>query len=490
MSLRKAAPAATTPTTLDALPVSSTDLLHGLATDRTFELETRYGNRDFIRILRALGIAGPFKIASPWELEDAKGVRRIHATGYAALPFGEHYPPLVDFVRQYLETSQDQALPNQSASAWRAALEANLVSLLARVAPSHADSRVFFTNSGAEAIETALKLLRAARPRSSYIINFRKAYHGKTLGALSLTPNEEYQSPFRPPTEHVVTVPYGNLELFEAALFKLGPDKVAGVFVEPVQGEGGVVVPPEGFLSGLGQLCREQNVLIVADEVQTGLGRSGYHFASIEWGGLEPDIITLAKPLGGGLLPLSATIARQEIYLKMLGGLKCKSHSTTMGGNTLAMAIGVKSLELLVSENLAQRAQQLGKKGLAKLEGIQRRYPNCLTEVRGLGMLFALQFKTVVNPAFTFGRTGLTGDLSGMLGLRSLYYAGVVGNASLNAGHTVRLTPALNIPEELFDELLTRVEKAARKHPAAWKMLAKTSPFALSRLAKAVLGRD
>ncbi|HNQ98577.1 MAG TPA: aspartate aminotransferase family protein, partial [Trueperaceae bacterium] len=147
------------------LPVSTRDLLHGKTPLDVLDLEGRHGNGDLLKVLDILGIAGPFKVLSPWELEDETGRNLIHAGGYAAMPFGEGYPPLVDFVRDYLTENRQLGLPQQSLSEWRAALETNLVALLASVAPSHADSHVYFGNSGAEAVEAALKMARAARPK-------------------------------------------------------------------------------------------------------------------------------------------------------------------------------------------------------------------------------------------------------------------------------------------------------------------------------------
>src|SRR5690606_24695444 len=171
---------------------------------------------------------------------------------------------------------------------WRAALEKNLVALLSSVAPSHSDSHVFFTNSGAEAIEAAIKMVRAHKKEASLFINFAHAYHGKTLGALALTPSEEYQAPFRPLNPEVITLPFGDEAALARALAQRGR-QVAAIGIEPVQGEGGVITPPDGYLQGVGELAREHGVLVLADEIQTGLGRAGSWFASVT-AGLEPDI--------------------------------------------------------------------------------------------------------------------------------------------------------------------------------------------------------
>ena len=463
--------------------ITTDEVLAGLpgATD----LEARYGNGDLIRALDILGLAGPFKVLSPWELEDERGRHLVNAGGYAALPFGEMYPPLVDFIRRYLVKNSAMSLPQQSASAWRAALEANLVSLLAREAHGHADSQVFFSNSGAEAVEAALKFAKAARPGATYLINFTGSYHGKTAGALSLTPNEEYQALFRPLLPNVVTLPYGDAGRLVDTVRDLGADNVTAVVLEPVQGEGGVIHPPLDFLPAVNRL-RERGVLVIADEIQTGLGRSGRMFASLA-GGLEPDIITLAKPLGGGLVPVGATIARRWIVKKMLGGVESKRHSNTFGGGSLAMAVGLKSLEIIVQEGLVERSKKLGEEGLARLEQIRAAHPDFLAEVRGAGLLFALQLQPLVPPGLLGTKAELAQQLGSGLALRALHEAGVHACYTLNSSRTLRLTPALNMPERVFDEMLTRVEGAASAHRKAWKLMTNTPPSILLRLAKLAL---
>ncbi len=469
------------------LPVSVNDVLGGLSPGRTVDLETAHGNGDLIKVLDILGIGGPFTVTSPWELQDERGRHLVNAGGYAALPFGEMYPPLVSFVKQYLETNAAMSLPQQSASAWRAALEANLVALLAREAPSHADSQVFFSNSGAEAVEAAVKFARAARPGARYLLNFTKAYHGKTLGALSLTPNEEYQNVFRPMLPGVKTLPYGDAGAFQRAVRELGPKTIAAVVLEPVQGEAGVITPPPDFLPTVQTLAEQHNLLVIADEIQSGLGRTGSWFASTA-GGLVPDIVTLAKPLGGGLVPVGATIARKQIVKQALGGLESKRHSNTFGGGSLAMAVGLKSLEIIHEEGLVERARVNGERGLARLREIQARHPGFVEEVRASGMLFALQLRPVVASRFTPGQTELVKQLGSALAMRALHLRGVHVCFTLNASQTVRLTPALNLPDDLFEEMFNRVERTAQSHPHTWQLLSQTPLPRLLRLARLALG--
>ncbi len=468
------------------LPVRSDALVAGLPEGETRRLERAHGNRDLMELLDVLGLAGPFKTTSPWELEDVDGAHLIHAGGYAAVPFGERYAPLNDAVVQHLREGRSLGLPQQSLSDWRAAVETNLVALLAAVAPSHADSRVFFSNSGAEAVEAAVKFVRAARPGGGTIINFTRGYHGKTAWALALTPNEEYQAPFQPLPGPVRTVPFGDLDAFDATLRSLGPDKVTAVIVEPVQGEGGVLTPPAGFLAGLGARCRAHGILVIADEIQTGLGRTGHWFASVA-GGLDPDVITLAKPLGGGIVPIGATIARAKVYQKMLPGTESKRHSNTFGGGTLAMVVAQRALELIVDEGLVAKARRDGEIGLARLRATAERWPDFISEVRGAGMLFAIQVRPVAPEKRLPVDPELVHLLGAALALRALHQHGVHGCYSINAQRVVRLTPALNLPEELRDTLFDRVDATAATHKQAWKLLGTLSPNRWMRLARLAL---
>ncbi len=467
------------------LPVHSDDLFAGVDRATTVAREHAHGNRDLMGLVDVLGIGGPFRALSPWELEDEEGRHLIHAGSYAAVPFGEGYAPLVQTVERYLAETHDIGLPQSSLSAWRAAVEETLVAILAAVAPSHARSRVFFSNSGAEAIEAAVKFVRAYRPGGT-LINFTHAYHGKTAAALALTPNEEYQAPFRPLFGPVTTVPYGDLDAFEATLRDLGPDKVTAVVIEPIQGEGGVIRPPAGFLSDLGELCRRHGILVVADEIQTGLGRTGHWFASVA-DGLDPDVITLAKTLGGGLLPVAATIAREDIFLKMLPGVESKRHSNTFGGATLPMVVALRSLELIHEEGLVAKARRDGEVGLARLRALAERFPDLIVEARGAGMLFALQIRPVAPSRFLPVDAELVDQVGAALGLRALHLGGVHGCYSINAQRVVRLTPPLNLPEDLRDTLFERVEATTAAFPQSWRLLKTMSPARWMRLARLAL---
>ena len=453
--------------------IRADDVLEGkLSGAQATALEQHSGHGKLIRLLEVVGVGGPFTVASPWELDDQRGQRLINASGYAALPFGDNPPELNAFLRQVLEKTDQVMFAQQSITTWRAALETNLVRLLARESGDHQTSRVFFSNSGAEAIEAAIKFAQAARPKAKYLINFTRAYHGKTLGSLAITPNPNLQGPFRNILNPaVITLPFGDAEAVERAIKRVG-DQVIAVVLEPILGEAGVRIPPPGFLKRVGEVCRAAGVIVIADEIQTGLGRTGHWFESVAQG-LTPDILTLAKPLGGGMLPVGATIVRDEIYKPLLGSIETvKRHSNTFGGNSLAMAVGLKSLELLIESDSPARSRMLGERGLTRLKALQRQHPGLLEDVRGAGMLFAMNFRPVAKLPLK-AQASLIAEATGMLALSAFYRHGVLLNFSLNAARTMRLTPAMNMPQELFDRLFDQVEAAAADHPSSFALVQK-----------------
>jgi vacuolar-type H+-ATPase subunit H len=236
--------------------------------------------------------------------------------------------------------------------------------------------------------------------------------------------------------------------------------------VEPIQGEAGVIAPPPGFLRALGALAAEHGIIVVADEIQSGLGRTGHWFASVA-DGLDPDIITLAKPLGGGIVPIGAVIARRSIYRAMLSGVKSKLHSNTFGGGALACAVALRSLELIHDEGLVEKAREDGAYGLERLRAIRDAHPQLIGEVRAAGMLFAITIKPVLPGRLLPIDPALVPQLSAFLGIAALHRAGVHACYSENAEGIVRFTPPLTIPRPTLATMFDRVEAMAGAAQAA-----------------------
>jgi predicted acetylornithine/succinylornithine family transaminase len=251
-------------------------------------------------------------------------------------------------------------------------------------------SRVFFTNSGTESVEAAIKFARRIGNASgrTELVAFEGAFHGRTMGALSITWREKYRTPFEPLVPGVRFCPWNDLV---AAKSMIGA-KTAGVFIEPVQGEGGIRVAPGDFLHGLADICREAGALLVSDEVQCGLGRTGAMFA-FQQAHIRPDIVTLAKPLGGGL-PLGAVLLREELA----GALHVGDHGSTFGGNPVAAAASLVVMDKLTSTDFLGKIEKKGRMLGRNLRAMQRKYPKQIRDIRGVGLMFGVEMSGPAAP--------------------------------------------------------------------------------------------
>lgn len=267
------------------------------------------------------------------------------------------------------------------------------------------DTMVYFSNSGAEANEGAIKLAKYVTRRPG-VISFKNSFHGRTIGTVSVTGSSAaYRKFYEPLLPSVYWADYANchrcpfqqkagqcamecLKQFDSIFHKLiDPDCVACMIVEPVQGEGGYIVPPAAFLQGLRDLCDQHGILLIFDEVQTGIGRTGELYA-YQTLGVRPDILTSAKALGGGI-PLSAVIAKKEIMQQWPAG----AHGGTFGGNPLACAAALETLKIIEDEHLLDHCKQMGAYFLDRLAALQRSYPAVIGDVRGLGLMVAMEIQ-------------------------------------------------------------------------------------------------
>ena len=263
---------------------------------------------------------------------------------------------------------------------------------LARIAPMKEKCRVFLGNSGTEAVEGSIKLARFAT-RRQYLVSFLGAFHGRSYGSVSLTASKaKYHAGFGPMLPGVFYAPFGHvadLKWFDEVLFDrlVPPDEVAAIIVEPIQGEGGYVVPEDGFLQGLRRICDEHGILLIADEVQSGGGRTGKMWAIQNWD-VEPDIVATAKGIASGM-PLGAFIARDPLMTKWGPG----AHGTTYGGNPLACAAALETIKLLEG-GLMANATARGNELLTGLRALQARFPSVIRDVRGIGLMIGVEFDT------------------------------------------------------------------------------------------------
>jgi putrescine aminotransferase len=351
--------------------------------------------------------------------------------GFSVFLLGHRHPAVTEAVKAQIDTHPltTRVLLNP--------LLAQAATMLAEIAPAGLDY-VCFTNSGAEAVEVALKLARLNGKRR--LISAENGFHGKTLGALSVTGRPSFQGPFTPLLDGVEFVPYGDLEAMEAALSRARDQ--ACVILEPVQGEAGVIIPPVGYLSEIRRLCSEYGALLVIDEIQTGLGRLGTW-----WGceGVVPDILLSGKVLGGGVVPVGAAIASSNVY----AGLNRDPflHSSTFAGNPLAMSAVIATIETLQREDVPSRAASLGATILEGVQGILREHcPGLVTDVRGIGLLIGIEF-TADHIASDF--------------ILELLQRKVVLSNSLNSVRVARLTPSAFLTGDQLDWLFDAVRSAA-----------------------------
>jgi acetylornithine/N-succinyldiaminopimelate aminotransferase len=258
--------------------------------------------------------------------------------------------------------------------------------LAARLVEASFADTVFFSNSGAEAMEGAIKTARkyhavSGNPERTRIIAFESAFHGRTLATLSAAGAKKYLDGFGEPLAGFDHVPYGDLEAAKKAITK----ETAAILVEPVQGESGVRVPPPSFLRGLRELCDQHGLLLVLDEVQTGMGRTGKLFA-YEWAGIEPDVLGTAKGIGGGF-PLGATLATAEAAKGMTAG----THGSTFGGNPLATAVGNAVLDVILAPGFLEHVRESGLRIKQRLAELKDRHPSVIAEIRGEGLLIGIR---------------------------------------------------------------------------------------------------
>lgn len=349
---------------------------------------------------------------------DVRGKEYVDCTGsYGVALLGHCHPRIVSAVRAQVEKliSCHAGYYNDK--------RAEFLQKLTSITPKGLN-KAFLSNSGAESVECALKLARKHSGKPE-VIAVMGAFHGKTMGALSATWDKKYRESFQPLVPEIKHVPPDNLEKMREGISR----KTGAILVEPVRGEGGIRVPPEGYLKGLREMCDEKNVLLIFDEVQTGFGRTGKIFACEHWG-VVPDVLCLAKPLAGGL-PLGATVAREDI----MSSFKVGDHSTTYSGSPLVCAAGCAAIEALLEEKLAERAASLGDYFKSKLRMLQGKHKS-VKEVRGLGLMLGMETKFDV--------------------LNVLIKAMEAGVLVLDAGrNVVRFLPPLVIGEDLIDKVIS-----------------------------------
>lgn len=343
-----------------------------IKTEELIEQTEKYGANNYhplpIVISRAEGV---------W-VEDPEGNKYMDMlSAYSAVNQGHRHPKIIQALKDQADkvTLTSRAFHNDQLGPW-----------YEKICHLTKKEMALPMNTGAEAVETAVKAARrwsydvkGVTEKQAEIIACTGNFHGRTMTAVSLSSEAEYKRGFGPMLPGIKLIPYGDLEALKSAITA----NTAAFLIEPIQGEAGIVIPPEGFMKEAFELCKKNNVLFIADEIQAGLGRTGKMFAC-EWEGIEPDMYILGKALGGGVFPISCVVANQDI----LGVFNPGSHGSTFGGNPLACAVSIAALDVLIDEKLSDKSLELGQYFVSKLKEIQN--PR-IKEVRGRGLFIGVE---------------------------------------------------------------------------------------------------
>jgi putrescine aminotransferase len=399
-----------------------------------------YFNRGWLDYRKSVTEAGDWA-ATEWTgsgalFEDVLGRKFIDCLGgYGMMDLGWGHPDVVKAVKAQLGRTP---MPSQELID---PLRGVLARLMALITPGDIKYS-FFCASGTEAIEGAIKLAKMATRKNGFIVAV-KAFHGKTMGSLSMMGKADYRQPpgllYGGPIYHV---PYGDADAVERQLDicqKVGVD-IAGVLMEPIQGEAGAIVPPDDFWPRLREITSRYGVLLIADEVQTGLGRTGKLWGVNHWD-VEPDILAVAKSLGGGVMPISAFCATEEIWQVMMYPNPF-IHTTTTGGGALACSAAIATIHVILRDRLWEQAAAKGDYLIPRLNALAAQYPGIYRDITGRGLLIGMHFHD---------------SEVGYKVAAGLFNRGVLVAGTLTSAHTVRIEPPLVITYEQIDAVLDRL---------------------------------
>lgn len=406
--------------------------------ERVIEQYERYINPARARLVKLMGVDG-LEVASEGSIvRTSDGKEYIDCLGgYGTMNVGHRHPKVIEAVEREL-----RRVPVSTRVLLSPAL-GELGELLAQITPGDLQF-TFPVRNGAAAVEGALKMARAVTGRTK-IVAAQGGFHGKTFGALSATGNPAYKTPFEPLVPGFVHVPYGDVEALRDAV----DEETAAVILEPIQGEAGIIIPPEGYLRAARQICDAAGALLILDEVQTGFGRTGRMFAC-EHEDVAPDLMTLAKALGGGVYPMGAFVGTERTWAPLLE--EPYLHTTTVE-SAVGFAAAVAAIRVIQEEGLVERAAREGAYFLGELQRLAKEYPDVIAEVRGRGLMIGI----------TFAVEGQAGMVMG-----DLLFQGVLTAFALNNPHIMRLEPPLNIERSQLDQVLERMERALANTRAAF----------------------
>ncbi|MEJ9210461.1 putrescine aminotransferase [Bacillus smithii] len=404
-------------------------------TKQTVDNFREHVNPGFLEYRKTVTQGGQFA-AVEWTDEgncfkDVNGKKYIDCLGgFGIYNVGHRNPKVIKAVTDQLKR---QALHSQDLLD---PLRAVLAKILADITPGDLKYS-FFTNSGTESVEAALKLAKMYSERSTFISTTR-AFHGKSLGSLSGTAKGVFRKPFLPLIPGFRHVPFGDIDMMRKTFetCHLVGEDVAAVILEPIQGEGGIILPPEGYLKQVRELCDQYGALLIFDEVQTGMGRTGKMFAA-ELYDVVPDILCLAKAFGGGVMPAGAVVAKEKVFKSWFPNPFM--HTTTFGGNPLACAAAIATIDILLEEKLPERAAEVGKYFLQGLKDAAKGHEDKVLEIRGIGLMIGIEFHK---------------DEVGYEVSKAMFDKGILVAGTLVNSKTIRIEPPLTISYEEVNEVI------------------------------------
>jgi ornithine--oxo-acid transaminase len=431
-----------------------------------YDLPSRYLNEQMVRMLRTIGYDVDYCRGVGPYLYDRSGTRYLDLlSGFGVFSIGRNHPVLRDALKSVL----DSELPNL-VQLGVSTLAGILAERLLENVP-YLDN-VFFANSGAEAVEAAIKFARASTGRPG-LVYCDHAFHGLTNGALSLNGDAVFRDGFEPLLPDCIRVPFNDLAALEQAL---ASRTIAAFFVEPIQGKG-VNLPDDGYLQAAADLCRRHDTLFVVDEIQTGLGRTG-RFLAVEHWNVEPDMVLLSKSLSGGHVPSSAVLTRKHIFKKVFNRMdRAVVHGSTFSKNDLAMAAGIATLDVIESEGLIENAARMGDRLLSGLSEMIPRY-ELLTDVRGKGLMIGIEFAAPnslkLKASWNVIETASKGLFCQLITIPLFKDHKILCQVAGHASHTIKLLPALVISDDDCEWILksfdTVIANSHRVPGAVWSL--------------------
>lgn len=401
--------------------------------EETITKYEKYINPAQAKLFRFMGLGSVEGSAEGWTITDTEGKKFIDCLGgYGMFALGHRNPKVIEAVERELH-----AMPMCGKVLFNRPM-ADLAEALADITPGDLQYS-FFVNSGTEAVEGCLKVARLATKRKKFVAA-KNAFHGKTFGSLTATGRDLYRDPFKPLLNDFEHVEYGDAD----ALRDVVDEDTAAVILEPIQGEGGIIVPPDRYLKEAKAICEAKGALLIADEVQTGIGRTGTWFG-VNHDGVVPDLMAVAKALGGGVMPIGAIIGTPRAWQGLIEAPFL--HTSTFGGNQLACAAGIAAIKTIKEEDLLSRGQEAGAYLKAGLEKIAAEYPSVIAQVRGRGMMIGIE---------------LTKEGAGGMLMSLMIDKCIIVAYTLNNPKVIRMEPPLIMPKSVIDYVLENFRDAVK----------------------------